>query len=135
MMGLLHTEMAFLNVIGDWLENSGLTTMIQNTGVAKPGVAQSLLSGQSVVRTKYFHKFSVYTFHTLMPKAYNNSLPQHFPTSCHEMEALHPQLRYWSMALELELKLLSFLKPVRSGNFSMKKNALKQLLQWLFAHY
>lgn len=68
MMGLLHTEMAFLNVIGDWLENSGLTTMIQNTGVAKPGVAQSLLSGQSVVRTKYFHKFNVYTFHTLMPR-------------------------------------------------------------------
>lgn len=70
-----------------------------------------------------------------MLKAYNNSLPQHFPTSCHEMEVQHPQLRYWSMALEHELKLLSFLKPVRSGNFSMKKNALKQLLQWLFAHY
>lgn len=34
MMGLLHTEMAFLNVIGDWLENSRLTTMIQNTGEA-----------------------------------------------------------------------------------------------------
>ena len=67
----------------------------------------------------------------------NTSLPEDFPTVHHQMEVLHPPFGYWSMALELELQLLPFLKSVWSGSLSMYKNALKQLLQWFFAldHY
>ena len=151
MMGPLHTEIAFLSVVEDWLENSGGTTLIKNAGVARLGVAQSLLSWHLVVRIKYSHQITVCTLHTLQ-KGCNNyesntSSLEDFSPWRHEMERLHPQFNHWSIALELELKLLSLLKSFRSDNFSMCKNAVKQLLlcfsplnhyhyaRWLIIHW
>ena len=63
------------------------------------------------------------------------------------MEQLHPQFSHWSIALGFELKLLPLLKSARSDNFSMCKNAVKQLLpcfstlnhyhyaHWLIIHW
>ena len=60
MMGALYTEIDFLSVTGDWLDNSGLTTLIKNAGLVRLGVVQSLLSWHLVVRTKYSHQITVY---------------------------------------------------------------------------
>lgn len=40
----LHIEMAFLKVIGDWLEGSGWTVILADANVATPGTAVSFLS-------------------------------------------------------------------------------------------
>ena len=46
MLGPLHAEMAYLSVIGGWLENSGWTYILHNAGVSRSGVADSFLSGK-----------------------------------------------------------------------------------------
>ena len=52
-LGVLHTEMTFITALVDSLENSGWSTVIMNAGVARSGVAQSLVLGLDVARTKY----------------------------------------------------------------------------------
>ena len=49
MMGPLHTEMAFMNTVGDLLKDSSWTTIITNAHIAHSGVAESLVSGLDVV--------------------------------------------------------------------------------------
>ena len=49
MMGPLHTEMAFINTVGDLLKDSSWTTIIINAHIAHSGVAESLVSGRDVV--------------------------------------------------------------------------------------
>ena len=48
-MGPLHTEMAFMNTVGDLLKDSGWTTIITNAQVACSEVAESLVLGHDVV--------------------------------------------------------------------------------------
>lgn len=142
LMGPIHTKMAFLNVIGYWLENSGWTTLIQNAGVTRPGLTQLPLSGYDVVRTNYSHHVNVCILHSLMQKAYNNyesntSSTENFPIWRHEMERLHLSIQILVYCTGTWGKSAVFLIFVKSGNFPMYKNALKQLLLWLFAlgHY
>ena len=51
-MGPLHTEMAFMNTVGDLLKDSGWATIITNAHLARFGVAESLVSRRYVVQTK-----------------------------------------------------------------------------------
>ena len=102
---------------------------MQNTGVTRSAVTQSTLSGYGVVWTKCSHQV---TACTLMHKDCNHyenttSLPEGFHSWRQEIDLQYPQFKYWSVILSLEFKLLSFLKPVRGGNFSLYKNDLKQL--------
>ena len=48
-MGPLHTEMAFMNTVGDLLKDSSWTMIITNAHIAHSGVAESLVSGCDVV--------------------------------------------------------------------------------------
>ena len=76
MLGPLHTEMTYLSVLGDWLEKNGWKTIVQNAGLTRSGVAESLLSGKDVVRTKYtydsyhmgFGQYTAYTIHNVIIK-------------------------------------------------------------------
>ena len=52
MIGNLNIEMVILIYLGDWLEDSGWTTALLNTGVTSPG-NDSLYTGHAVSRTKY----------------------------------------------------------------------------------
>lgn len=104
--------------------------MIKNAGATRSGVALSLLSRDDGVRTKYSHQV---TACTLLPKDYNHcenttSLPEGFHSSRQETDLQYSQFKCWSVILSLEFKLVSFLKSVRSGNFSLYKNDLKQLI-------
>lgn len=64
--------------------NSGWTTLIENTGVTSSGVAQPLLSGRDVVRTKYSHQVTACILITLTHKDYN-----HYETTTSLAEGLH----------------------------------------------
>ena len=48
MFGGLHIEIAFLKVIGRWLEGSGWTTALVDANVATPGTAESFIKAASV---------------------------------------------------------------------------------------
>ena len=54
MLGGLHIEMSFLNVLGKWLTESGWGEMIISAEVARSGlgVADSFLKGKYVTRTR-----------------------------------------------------------------------------------
>ena len=64
MIGPLHTEMAFMNTLGNILKDSGWTTIVSNAQIARP-VADSLVSGHDVVRTKYINQVTASTLHQL----------------------------------------------------------------------
>ena len=70
MMGPLHTEMAFMSVIGDLLEDSGWNTILTNARVVRPGVSEALVSAHDVVRTKYSHQVTVAVLFQLRNGAY-----------------------------------------------------------------
>ena len=58
MMGALHIEMAFINVIGDWLECSGWVDIFNRFLISTPDRTGSFLSGSHVKRSRYAHLIS-----------------------------------------------------------------------------
>ena len=52
-MGDLHTEMAFLSSIGDWMEGSGWADVYGKSQISTPGPVDSFLRGSKVKGTKY----------------------------------------------------------------------------------
>ena len=60
MRGALHMEMVKLSCLGNWLQDSGWTIALSNTGVTSSG-NDSLLSGQDVAKTKYVQQVTAST--------------------------------------------------------------------------
>ncbi|KAK3730385.1 hypothetical protein QZH41_004674 [Actinostola sp. cb2023] len=56
MFGGLHIEMAFLKLIGGWLEDSGWTTSLVEANIASSGTAESFIKATSVTRTRRAHQ-------------------------------------------------------------------------------
>ena len=52
------------------VEGSRCTTVVQNKGITRPGVAQELITDHAVVRTKYVHQATAYYLDFLMDKAF-----------------------------------------------------------------
>ena len=100
MMGPLHTEMAFMNTVGDLLKDSGWTTIITNAHVARSGVAESLVSGHDVVRTKYSHQVTASALYKLQHQAYleiqESEARMTFNEWCCQMEEKSPTFQFWS---------------------------------------
>ena len=133
MMGALHIEMAFLSTLGDWVEDSGWTTLINNAKVARAGVAQSLLTGHDVARTKYSHEVTLCALYKLLHNAFNHFNAENvdacrFDEWCNMNELKNPQFQYWLITLRMECNLLLFLRSIRSGNFQLYKYALDKML-------
>ena len=58
-LGPLHIEMAFLNVIGDWFEGSGWTDVFEKANFNTVGCTESLLSESKIKRSRYAHQVSL----------------------------------------------------------------------------
>jgi len=52
LIGGLHIEMAFLNVLGDWLEESGWASIMASANVTTEGRADALQSGSHTSRAQ-----------------------------------------------------------------------------------
>ena len=65
-------EMVLLSCLGDWLQDSGWTTALLNTGVTSSG-NDSILSGHKVGKTKYGHQVTALTLYQLMKDAFEQS--------------------------------------------------------------
>ena len=68
--GGLHIEMAFLKVLGQWLEGSGWTVALADQDIASPGTADSFLKATSVTRTRRAHQVTVCALYLLLQRAY-----------------------------------------------------------------
>ena len=139
-LGGLHIEMAALNVVGDWLEDSCWVEALVQAKVASAGTADSFLKATHVTRTRHAHQVTASSLYILMKKAYacylESSQPgdQHeaFEAWCAKRKQEAPQFSFWYTALQLELLVLSFVKSLRTGNFALYVDSLTKLAPWFF---
>ena len=76
MLGGLHTEMAYLRALGDWLDCSGWVEAITNSEeIAKGGVAESFLSRSKVSKTRYVHQVTLCALEILLKRTCNEDPP------------------------------------------------------------
>ncbi|WAR11602.1 hypothetical protein MAR_025782, partial [Mya arenaria] len=127
-------------MLGDWLENSGWTTALTNAEIATAGVADSFIKANSVSRTRHAHQVTACSLHCLLKNAYSE-----YCTSMNSDELLgydewmkqksqdSAQFQFWTITLDLELKVLIFVRSIRSRNFRLYIESLKSLLPWFFA--
>ena len=136
----MHVEMTAFRLLGNWLDSSGWTTAIINSGVAAGGTTDSLLAVSHLGKTKYAHKVTAAALFVLMDRAYQehvSSTPvdevKEISTWCEDQMAKHPQFKYWSMVLNIELLVLNLVGSIRSGDFQQYLKSIQDLIPWSFA--
>lgn len=136
-LGGLHIEMASLKVIGDWLEDSGwVEALVQ----ASAGTAESFLKASHVTQTRHAHQVTASSLHILLKNSYASYLEslesgdhtETFEEWCVKRKQEAPQFHFWYTALQLELMVLTFVKSLRTGNFSLYVDSLTKLAPWFF---
>ena len=141
MLGGLHIEMAYLKVLGQWLEGSGWVESIVEARTAGPGTANSFLKAVHVTRTRRAHEITVCALQILLDKSYqaylndvpvgNESLSK---TSWYSKRTEnYPTFKFWAMVLEMELILLMLIRSLREGNFDLYLQSMVQMGPWFFA--
>lgn len=70
MFGGLHIEMAAFKVLGQWLDGSGWTNVLQSAGVATAGVAASFIKATHLTRTRHAHQTTAASLSILQQQAY-----------------------------------------------------------------
>ena len=141
MFGGLHIEMAFLKVIGGWLQGRGWTTALADANVATPGTAESFVKAASVTRSCRAHQVTACSLFILLQKAYtkykegvaNKDDIMSFERWCARQVSATPQFQYWYTALQLELLLLVFLKSLWVADFHLYVDGISKMLPWFFA--
>lgn len=117
MLGPMHTEKMLWSVSGDWLDGSGWTTALTNSGITSSGKAESYIGVHHICRTRYIHQVSVAALSSLLRKAYdvyhekeiimpNINQPLCIGEWVREMCSAQPQALYWYQAMELDLLIL-----------------------------
>ena len=134
-LGGMHIEMTAFRLLGNWLDSSGWTTAIINSGVAAGETADSLLAVSHLGKTKYAHEVTAAVLFVLMNRAYQEYVSptpvdevKEINAWCGDQMAEHPQFQYWSMVLDLELQVGS----IRSGDFQQYMKSIQDLISWSF---
>ena len=111
MLGGLHIEKVLYQVLGDWLDGSGWTSLISSASVAGSSTAQAFLGSSHITRTRYIHQVTALAIYILSQTAYSH----HQQTEDSNLEyhtwldkqcKAQPQANFWNMALELQLTVL-----------------------------
>ena len=139
--GGFHTELAALEALGSWIEDSGWTSVLEQAGVTTPGTADSFLKASHVSRTRHAHQVTAAALYILMDKAYKTyregvdegEEPKSFSDWRKQAELESPQFHYWSLTLHFQLTSLIFVRSLREGNFQLYKDACKSLARWFVA--
>ena len=137
-LGSLHTEMAMVSTLGDWLKESGWLQILAAAKVTGTG-NQALLTGKQVSKSKYCHQVTAFVLHSLLKDAYDEAVQNGEANNDDisvwrgKMENLFPQFQYWSICLKMEMSLFLFVRSIRSRNFLLYKKSIKDLLTWMFA--
>lgn len=132
MIGAMHVEKMLWSVSGDWLDQSGWTSVITNSGVFSCGTAQSFMSVSHIMRTRYIHQVTVSALYILLKRAYNTCIASQglentvaLEEWAQDVSSAHPQADFWLKALELDLLVLQVahrcLSPVRPNKMLILK--------------
>ena len=132
-MGDLHTEMAFLSCIGDWLEGSGWTEIYDKSGISSKGRVENFLKGSKVKRTRYAHHVTLKVLVDFTVEAFNSS-------SCNDFEKWKEMRKkesstafYWFTTMEMIIVLSMFVRSIINCNFELYMHSLRAMLPWFFA--
>lgn len=139
-MGGLHIEMAALKALGALLKDSGWVEAVSSAGIATSGTAEALLSASHVRRCRHIHEVTVCAIHMLQYRAYDlycsslddETSPLSFTAWC-EQQTKHPQFAYWSIVKELQLIVMTFIRALRTSNFTLYVDSLTKLVPYFFA--
>ncbi len=66
MLGGLHTEMAIMKCLGDWLQESGWTNALVQANIASPGKADAFLKASHVTWTRHAHQVTACCLYSLL---------------------------------------------------------------------
>lgn len=137
MMGGLHIEMTIFKLIGHWIQGSGWSTALSDSGVTTSGRSNHAEKGGDVSQAKYYHQVTAASLYILQKQAYgiyvDNDGVLEFEAWCDMMKEKEPQFLYWSQTLELEVHALIFVRSIREANFLLYTEALALLLPMFFA--
>ncbi len=140
MLGGLHTEMAGLKVIGDWLEDSGWVEALVQAKVASAGTANSFVNVFHITRTRRAHQVTASSLHILLKRAYTHYMesvdpgvqPQTFEEWCEIGQKEIPHFKFWYTTLQLKLLVWIYVKSLRTANFSLYFDCLTKLAPCFF---
>ncbi len=142
MMGGLHIEMCYLNVIGDLCQGSGLAEAIAKAGVSTEGRIDAILKGNQTSRGQWVHQVTACALFELKKFAFQeykqqagNSLS--FEEWTQDRCGSLSQFQYWSIVLDKELLFLDFLKSQRNPDLLSYISSLIKMVRdmFLFDHY
>ena len=111
MLGGLHIEMIAWKALGKWLESSGLTAALVPADIATPGKVDSVLKASHISGTRHAHQVTAAALYTLLQKAYSyveehNDHAGNFDEWSQPKEDGNPQIRFWSLILEIRLSFI-----------------------------
>ena len=137
--------MTALRSLGSLPEDSGWTAALTEARVASVGTADSFLSAASVTKTRHAHQVTACSVYKLLQSAYSAYCTdveemadptdtRSFEDWCEHRKLQGPQFRYWHLVLTMELAILVFIRSLRESNFSLYRQALCQLIPYMYAH-
>ena len=139
-LGGLHIEMTALKVIGDWLEDSGWVEALVQANVASAGTADSFLKATHITKTRHAHEVTASSLYILLKKAYTQHTESLEPGNqvdpldnwCTRQCKTIQQFMYWYSVLQLELLVLTYIRSLRTSDFSLYVDSLTKLAPWMF---
>lgn len=127
-----------LQLLGDWLEDSGWTNSLVQAEIASPGTADSFIHASHMTKTRHAHQVTAASLYKLLHQAYNEhctseAVPPTFEEWCLQRVSKRVHFDYWLKTLSLEVLMLMYIRSLREGNFQLYVETLTQLLTWMFA--
>ena len=91
-LGGIHVELTVDKCLGNWLEGSGWTTAVTNSGIASGGTADSFLKTSHLGRTRHVYQLTEAVLYILVDHAY---VPYHRENSPVTQTTPEPTLLSW----------------------------------------
>ena len=121
MFGGLHIELALWKTIGDFLEDSGWTAALTESGVATAGKANSFLTASHLTRTRRVHQVTLLALSKLQREAWTMYISSTSESSEASFEvwrqAMISKSPTWDLIMEFEIMVLIFVHAHRTKIF------------------
>ena len=135
-LGGMHVELTVDKCLGNWLEGSGWTTAVTNSGIASGGTADSFLKTSHLGRTKHVYQLTAAVLYILVDHAYVPYEGRALDDEVVDLTIWKKKTLRWTLicllVLELGLSVINFLKAIHSGNFEDYIQSIRQPIPWIF---
>lgn len=89
-----------------------------------------------MTKARLMHKVTAVVLHSLLIEAYNTVDPENnqtIETWVLQISSKSPTFKFWLTVLYLEIILLNFVKSIRSCDYVLYKESLKDMIPWYFS--